>query len=497
MGSRHSDDTFFRSSVGIIVFLFVTCWFASLIDADVLVFCLIWCPALVYIFLKQPVHIAARVLLLLGLVLEGPEERAGNGYWVPPFAPANRILLSGINKWTSIPGISFSLFTVLCIVLLVRARKLRWTRGVHPSVECRNAMYLYFLGIAVSVVWGLARGGKGQPIFWQLIYPITAAIAALAFIWAIRGKQDLRALGTVIVVVALTKAFLVVWVYQIVCRPLNIKPFYATTHSDSVNFASGFAVLLIRSFEERSKVSIRNLLLLAPILVIAVYMNNRRLAFVSMGASLLLSILMMKSGKVKQRIIVGALTLSPLVAGYFLAGASSNSPFFALAKAFSTVTSSSDSSSETRDIENYNLYITLKHAPLAGTGFGNEYEESVVADDISGGHPLYRYIPHNSVLWLVSVGGILVFPLIWLPNSMLAFLAYRAYRNAPSPTERAAGLTSACMLFIYMFQAWGDMGVDAYTPGVIFAVAYAVAGRIEGDMRLGASNAIGRRPAAA
>jgi hypothetical protein len=225
-----------------------------------------------------------------------------------------------------------------------------------------------------------------------------------------------------------------------------------------------------------------------------VYMNNRRMAFVSMAASLFLAILLMQPGRAKKRILIGALALSPILGAYFTIGANSEHPFFALAKALSSVSSSSDSSSETRDIENYNLYVTLKQALPAGTGFGNEYVEAVVADDISGGHPLYRYIPHNSVLWLVSVGGILVFHLIWFPNAMLAFLAYRVHRNARSPTERVAGLTGACALFIFMFQAWGDMGIDAYTPGLIFAGAYALVGRLDTEQQNGLLRASGSAP---
>jgi hypothetical protein len=442
-------------------------------------FLLVWGPALAYVFLKKPVHIAARILVLLGLLLEGPEERAGNGYWVPPFAPASRIFFSGLNKWTGLPGLSFPLFTVLCIVLLVRARKLHRSRPSQPSAESRNALHLYLIATAIAIIWGLARGGQGQPIFWQLIYPVTSAVAALALLWSLRGQQDARAIGTIVVVVAITKAFLAIWVYEVVCRPLNIKPFYATTHSDSVNFASAFAILLIRSFEERTKSAVRTLAILAPIILVGVYMNNRRLAFVSMGAALLIAILFMKAGKAKKRILTGALVASPLLTGYFVVGASSDNPFFALAKAFSSVSSSSDSSSETRDIENYNLYITLKHAVVAGTGYGNEYEEFIVADDISGGHALYRYIPHNSVLWLVSVGGILFFHLIWLPNGAMAYFAYRGYHRATNAYERTTALSAVCVLFIYMFQAWGDMGISTYTAGMVFAVGYAIAGRIE------------------
>ncbi len=481
MSALARDENFIRSSVIIVVLLFLLCWVGSLIGSDIAMFALVWGPAIAYVLFMQPVHVSGRVLLLLGLVLEGPEESPGHKYWVVPFHPANTVFLEGMNKWLGIPGASFSLFTIIWLVLLVRARKVNRSRP--PSSESRSAIKLQLLGILIAVAWGLSRGGEGQPMFWQLIYAFNAAFAALALLWACRGKVDMKAYATIIVVVAITKAGLAFWVFEVICRPMNIKPFYATTHSDSVNFAAAFAVLLNRSFEERSKVAIRNLAWIAPIIVMGVYMNNRRLAFVTMAASLILAILLMQPGKAKKRIMLGALAVAPLFAAYYFAGRNSDSPVFALAKALGSVTSSSDSSSITRDIENYNLYVTLKEAVFAGTGFGQMYIEQVVADDISGAHPLYRYIPHNSVLWLVSVGGILLFHLFWLPYAMLAYLAFRVHRNARSATERVVGLSTACVAFIFMFQAWGDMGINGYTPGILLAGAYALAGRLEAEQQ--------------
>lgn len=487
MGSVPKDDNFLKPSLGIVAFAFVTSLFASLVGSELLVFFLVWLPALVYLFVKQPTHIIARVLLLLGLVLEGPEERAGNGYWEPPFAPISKVVLGGLNKWLGLPGASIPLYLVLCLILLFMARKAHRSRSERPTVESRKAVHVHLIGIGVAMVWGLLRGGQIQPMVWQVLYPISVAFITLAMLWSVRGKQDLRAIGTIIIVVALTKAAQVAWVYFVICSPLNVKPFYATTHSDSVNFAAAFAVLVTRAFEDRSKAAIRVLAILTPILLITVYMNNRRLAFLAMGISLLIAGIFLKSKKIKRKLVIAAIVLSPFATAYLVIGASSSHPIFALAKAVSSVSSSSDSSSETRDIENYNLHVTLKRAMIAGIGFGNEYDEFVRAYDISKGHALYLYIPHNTVLWLVAVGGFLVFHLIWLPYAMLAYLAFRSYRLASSPVERAASLSCVCILVIFLLQAWGDMGITAYTPGVLFAVAYAVAARLDGAYRPPAS----------
>src|SRR5690606_31658915 len=95
-----------------------------------------------------------------------------------------------------------------------------------------------------------------------------------------------------------------------------------------------------------------------------------------------------------------------------------------------SVTDSSDSSSETRDIENYNLIVTARQKPILGSGLGHEYIEQVVAYDISAAFEAYRYVPHNSVLWLLGAGGLVGFSAIWALLLTGAFLAVRTYRHA-------------------------------------------------------------------
>ena len=58
--------------------------------------------------------------------------------------------------------------------------------------------------------------------------------------------------------------------------------------------------------------------------------------------------------------------------------------------------------SETRNIENYNLIMTLKSNPILGSGWGHEYEEVSVAYSIKEFFEQYRYIPHNSLVGLVA-----------------------------------------------------------------------------------------------
>jgi hypothetical protein len=475
---RDAADTFFWPSIAIVLAVFVGSWLADQLGGAAFLLVLVWAPFLYKYILSAPPHLAARVLFLLALILEAPDERPGNGYWIPPFAPANLIFYAGIKKWTDIPGISFSLFSLLCLLLFLRARKKR--PGVlPPPPEAVKVLKVYAITLAVMEVYGVfLRGGQGQPSYWQLIHPVTLALASAAFLYSIRGTRDFRAIGTIIVVAAVTKGLLVAWVYEVVCRPMNIRPFYATTHSDSVNFAMGIIVLAANAFEHRDKKSVVRALVLIPFIVMAIVMNNRRLAFLGVGAGVITTFAVLRASPFKRTLTRSLIVLAPVFALYVKVGGDSTSAFFAPAALIHSAMSGEDRSAITRDIENYNLIITLKENKLIGPGFGSEYIEAVKADDISAGFSLYKFIAHNSVLWLWSLGGLVGFTLLWMMYPIQAFFSARGYRLGRTPIDRAAGLATLAGTATALAQAWGDMGFSSYTSVVMFAMCYAVAAKV-------------------
>ncbi len=473
------QDTFIWQSLLIVFVTFILAVIADQLGAAAPILVVLWGPAVFYVMFRLPPHITARILLLLGLVLESPDERPGNGYWTPPFVPASTIMYESLRKWLGIPGASFPLFPFLCLILYLRARKLKPRPGeVRPPPEAQKSLKYYVLGLIAFLAWGMLRGGQFQPAYWQLMVPFTTWLCALAFLYSVRTTADLRALGTVIVTAAVTKALQVIWVYEVVCRPLNIKPFHATTHSDSITFASAIIVAAAALFEQRSKENVRRMLWVVPLMILAIVMNNRRLAFVGVVGGVITAYALMRSGPTKKKITRALLIAAPFMFAYVKIGAKfPNNPLFMPAQQLASVTEQKDASSITRDIENYNLIVTLKSSRIFGTGFGHEYIEAVQADDITHGasaHLLYRYIPHNTVLGLWAYVGPAGMAILWIPFLTLAFFAARAYRLSQKPLERAACLSALGMTTSVLAQYWGDMGLYSYPATLAFSAAFAV-----------------------
>ena len=217
-------------------------------------------------------------------------------------------------------------------------------------------------------------------------------------------------------------------------------------------------------------------LALAPLL--GIFLNNRRLAYVSLGANLLLLYAALPRSNLKRGLTRLALLGLPVAAIYIAVGWGSSSAFFAPVHTLSTIlVSREDASTGTRDIENYNLIQTLRVHPLQGWGFGHPYLELSKAYDISSVFALYRYVGHNSVLWLWSVGGLLGFSAIWLPMILAVFFSARCSVFARSNFSRAASLVALTVPVTCMLQAYGDMGLQSWNGAFLMAATLATMSR--------------------
>lgn len=142
------------------------------------------------------------------------------------------------------------------------------------------------------------------------------------------------------------------------------------------------------------------------------------------------------------------------------------------------VDSKADASTEWRDWENYDLFYTIRQAPVLGTGYGHGFTEIVKLPDISRAYPLYRFIPHNSIMGLCAYGGLVGFTALWTILAVGTYLAARARHFARTANEATAALALPTLLAIYIAHCYGDMGLGTWTANFIVAPTLAVAGML-------------------
>ena len=188
--------------------------------------------------------------------------------------------------------------------------------------------------------------------------------------------------------------------------------------------------------------------------------------------------LLMPRGSLRSRLHRTFLYSALPVAAYLRLGWHSQARIFGPAQKIASLFSATDRSAGSRDIENYNLIVAWKKHLVLGTGFGHAYDELSKADSIERFFGLYRYIGHDSVLWLFSVGGVVGFTAVWVTFVVGAFFAARAHAHATAPDERAAALVCLCVVVSFIVQAYGDMGMQSFIGVFLLGMALAVAGKL-------------------
>jgi hypothetical protein len=476
---RREDDPFFTESVILVGGIFVISVVAGLMGAAAKALTIAWVPLLGYALFVAPVNISARCLLTAGLFIEPPEMVPGSGYWTSPLDAVNETLYGSLKNLTGIPGLSIPLCLVCAGVIFYRARRVtRYRDNPLPPVPAVRSLRYFLIALALIEAWGIVRGGAVPQSWFQALHLLARPIVALAFLYAIRGEEDVRAYGTIIVVVACARGLLVAWVYLVVCLPQGIVPEYATTHGDSVLFDAAVLVVIANFITVRSRRALWRMVVVSLYMLAAITMNNRRLAFVGMGGGIVGMLLWLPPSPTKKRVMKGMLYLVPVFIAYVLYGADQPGPLYKPARLVLSVLSQEDTSSDSRNIENDNLVATLQDHPLAGSGFGWEYKEVVRIYDISEFFPLYRYIAHNTVLWLVTIGGAVGFFFLWRTYAMAAFFSARGYLLSASVNDRAGALAGIGIVVVCIASDWGDQGLVSYPSLMIFGAVFAVASNV-------------------
>jgi hypothetical protein len=456
-------------------------------------FIIVWGPVLYWAMARQRLFKSVRTYLVLALFIEAFSEtmfvaQGEGGYWDSAMWPAAVGYFGTLKEFAGLPGASLSVFFIVTAGLLCRAvwgkKPLDW---IAPPRFARNALLLFLGTVAGLSVIGILRGGQIDWTFRQTIHMIQLPLVALVFLYALRVPNDLAAVGTAYVLVAVARSLLVIFVYVAVCIPKGItelpgKPEWCTTHSDTVLFVSALVILSTHALEQRRMKVIQRSLALGTVIFVGIILNNRRLAFVSLAIAPLVIYLALDPSRRKRRVTIALAALVPLLVGYVLVGSetTSDSALLKPAKSIASVLDQRDTSSIARDIENDNLIYTLGRSPILMSGFGHEYEYSPNNPpvDLTDVYKNFRLVAHNGVLWLWSIAGVIGFTLLWLVYPMAGTLAVRGYRGAETSLERSAALASLGCVAVCVVQIWGDQGFSSYMTLVTFGVAFAVASRL-------------------
>jgi hypothetical protein len=416
-------------------------------------------------------------LIFLGFVEESPLETdvvLYHGLW-------RSVFVVFAPLFTSLPGISISPWQILLFVLVPFCLRTSGTIQ-QRSREMHRAIFVSVVCIAVTFLWGLARGGSAYFAYYQVWHFMAALLIAYLLMSAMRTERDLVSLGKIVVLAALIRATLCIyffWTY-LYGKPLPLGD-YVTNHDDSMLWVVATLILLIWAVLKGGRGTWTIAGLGVPSMLYAMVLNNRRIAWVELLLAALLTYFLMGAGPLRSRINRWAIRASPVALIYIVAGLGSDSAVFAPVHALMTTGSNYDASSLTRLEEDRNLLHTLFDIgnPILGTGWGRPYDKlESYYSNYAPGWILYLYTPHNSLLGLAVFSGLVGVIGIWGVVTMGAYLAARGYRASTDLVPRAAGLAALCSLAAYSAHCYGDIGLQSFAGALIFGAALATAGKV-------------------
>jgi hypothetical protein len=417
------------------------------------------------------------LLLFVGWTAEWPlqtDRILYNGQWRSPFQVFGPLFVS-------VPGLSLFPWQVIvlalapvCLLAPAAFRKRAWAMDA--------AILISFGSVALTFLWGWMRGGSPYNAYYQLWRFLTALLVGLVLLSVIRNSSDLKALGLTVLMAALVRGTLAIYFYwAYVHGRIEPPPDYMTTHEDSLLFVAGLLAMLSWALARGTMAAWLTFVPVSGILLYAIVVNNRRLAWIELVLALATMYILASPGRLGRRLNRYLILIAPLVVAYLVVGWDSSGAVFAPVRALSTAGSNYDPSSLARQEEVRNLLYTLWAGgnPLLGTGWGMPYlKVTSVYSNFGAEWWQYAYLPHNSLLGVAVFGGLVGLCGIWLVVPMAAFLGARGYWGASRPADRAAAMAALCVLPAYAAQCYGDIGFQSLTCGLILGVAMGVAGKV-------------------
>ena len=431
-----------------------------------------------------PLRYTLLVLLALSWGLESPTDVFADGRVHTPWEMLGRLLWAKLNLVFPVSALVVSGFDLvalfLCVVIIYR--------HVHKSpldrsgwVDTPSPISTFALLSVAAVVWmtvyGLAQGGSFRFVLWQSIRWLYLPLLYAFMRQGLRGPEDAAMVGKVLLGVGLFRAAEAI--YLRFKFPSVELMTHATSHHDSVLFASCVAILAALLLEMPSPKTFRLFALGVPVYLWAMVANNRRLVWTQLALVGVLFWLVTPWRPLKIKLArLAVASVLPLLL-YTGLGWNSEAGFFApVQKVRGMVDSKRDASTLWRDLENFDLIYTYDDSPLLGSGFGHPFRERIKLPDVTRTYELEPYIPHNSVLGLWAFGGVLGFSLLWALFPVGIFFGVRAYRWARTPFERVTALSALAVQLCYLMQGYGDLGFGTWGPVFTVAASYALVGKL-------------------
>jgi hypothetical protein len=394
---------------------------------------------------------------------------------IPPLAGEPRFADALRPALATVPGVGLMPLELLLLActLGVLARRL----FVADTRLDYGALMLPLLVLTALVAWavafGLSQGGDRTAAMWETRGLFMLLPLYFVAVNVLRTRADLRMLSLVLGVALFVACFETLYRHFTYIRgsySLGTSTDLAFAHEVAIFAAALAFYLLTQCLWSTSpwRTVLCGLLTIIPLSALIV--THRRAGMIALDASLILLALTLLRTDVRRFLVIVPLA-TIVIAGLLAVTWNEPGGLGQPARSVQTVIGTGEraedvSSDDYREREAANVRANILAKPVQGLGFGREYSFPNALPDLSGFWPMYRYLPHNSVLWVWMKGGVLAFIALLFLFALAMNRSAQLFISLGDPPLRTAALTAgACMLMFAVF-AYTDLGL--VTPAAVF-----------------------------
>ena len=382
--------------------------------------------------------------------------------------PGHVAFTESLYLWLCAPLLGFTLLELIAYgmlgVALMHAQNSRAIvyQGQTYKILLRVALAPLLASIWSTMIGLLLHQGRLQIAVWQTRgLPMVWAWSIVAFYFCRSPRDILKILNVISVAVFFKAIHSLIVLFTVHGGTLEEE--WLTSHEASLFMGVVLLYLGTRVFTWPGIG--QKIALLVPIVVIACHwvVNDRRVSFLGVGFSFIFAIAFLyqvtRMWHVAAAVLISAAAILQQVATW-------NSPNNWLR---GIVEPETDSSSDYREVENFDLYYQVARHPILGVGYGNPFETPIELPNIVQIASLLAWVPHNSLLMVWSMGGPISLAAIGVFITFSIAVFVRIFRTSRDLQIRTIAFVGFGAIVQWTLYAWADMGLSS--PAMVLVPA--------------------------
>jgi hypothetical protein len=347
---------------------------------------------------------------------------------------------------------------------LIRESVLHRLRIYRGELFWPTMIFMAF--VVYGLAYGLGRGGNVNVGLWEAraIFYLPLMLVLTSNLLTKRA-HILIAISMVMLALFIEGLAGVSYYFTNLQFNPDVNPAEIMEHSAAIHMNTVFVLALaLWLFRGPLKARLLMLVIVLPILFTYTILQRRAAVLALLVALICMTVLLYQEKRKAFWIIVpaAALLFSLYLMAYWNSSGRIGFPARALkSQLFPAQASIRDQSSDDyRRTENYDVYYTIRQAPLTGIGFGQMFNMIIPLPDISF-FVWYQYITHNSIGWIWMKTGIGGFVALLFLVGLAIMTGLRVLFRMPDGMLRAVVLTAVLYILMHFIYAYVDMSWES------------------------------------